>query len=265
MGAVNSRGKRTVLWPASRVLWVLLACLACQFSYAQDSEISSEIRSEIRSISACFTVPDWAHEEPGDNRAYFMLPSYGAEEMLKALGQQEDPLPTLIEFAKSDCDYRRGIGAFALAYIWDIRSVQFTEDGIFAGNSPKEQRTAFEFYKMAADAGHVEAQATVCHRLLDGEGTPKNFLHAKEYCEAAAGRGDKLGYLGLGQIYINGHGVPPNPVEAYKWYLLADGSGNELWQLSVNNQIEKLEGMLSVTQINQAQQSASTIFENLAN
>ena len=106
-------------------------------------------------------------------------------------------------------------------------------------------------------------QSNICHRLLDGIGTPKNYVEARQYCEAAAQKGDKLAYLGLGLIYLHGWGVAANPVQAYTWYLLANGIESEIWQISVDNQTEYLENILGVADINKAQKAASEHFAKL--
>ncbi|MEX2258542.1 MAG: tetratricopeptide repeat protein [Woeseia sp.] len=241
--------------PWTRVACIGLLCLASQGLEAEESRSAVDL--------SCFVEPEWATEPPGVNRAFLLAPfSYGAEEMLKALDQLDEPMEILKAFTQADCDYRQGIGAFVLGYIWDLKSVQRDANGFWVGNSDKELVEAYAFYKISAESGNTYGQSNVCHRLLDGVGVPKNYVQARYHCEAAASKGDKLAYLGLGRIFLHGKGVEKNPLQAYVWYLLADGSGHDLWQISVDSQIKKLERVLSIDEINRAQSDAFRSFND---
>jgi len=91
----------------------------------------------------------------------------------------------------------------------------------------------------------------------NGEGIPENDAEAVKWYRMAAEQGDADGQASLGFMYANGEGVPVNNVRAYMWWSLAKAQGHE--KAATNLDIVK-KGM-NTAQIGKAQALATEWWE----
>jgi TPR repeat protein len=85
--------------------------------------------------------------------------------------------------------------------------------------------TAFEEWRVLAEAGDAEAQTALASLYLSGQGTPANPAQAVDWYRRAAEQGDAVAQQNLGDLYGRGVGVGRDPVSAYVWLSLAAGQG----------------------------------------
>jgi|GEM_PF-6378585 len=77
---------------------------------------------------------------------------------------------------------------------------------------------SFEFYKLSADGGHLEAQYKMFYCHLMGLGTPISNKKAFDYCKLAADRGHSLAQLELAILHKEGMGVKAQPELAFVYF-----------------------------------------------
>jgi TPR repeat protein len=84
--------------------------------------------------------------------------------------------------------------------------------------------TALRLFRQAADEGYAPAMSYLADMYGKGEGTPPDFVAARQWYEAAWEQGaDKWAAYRLGLIYENGLGVEKNRAIADFWNALASG------------------------------------------
>jgi uncharacterized protein len=84
--------------------------------------------------------------------------------------------------------------------------------------------TALRLFRQAADEGYAPAMSYLADMYGKGEGTPPDFVAARQWYEEAWERGaDKWAAYRLGLIYENGLGVEKNSAIADFWTALASG------------------------------------------
>ncbi|HUU17673.1 MAG TPA: trypsin-like peptidase domain-containing protein [Sedimentisphaerales bacterium] len=144
--------------------------------------------------------------------------------------------------------------AFGIAGIYDEGKC-FWGEGLLI---ERDRKTAFHWYKVAADLGHEESLRTVFDSYYFGERCPENKAEAESYLTKASNMGhewamllladwseksnpEKAMYLylqlasidnchaqrKLALLYFEGKVVPKDPCKAYFWALLASAGG---WQ-----------------------------------
>ena len=91
----------------------------------------------------------------------------------------------------------------------------------------KDYAKAAEMYRLAADQGHAQAQASLGWMYAEGQGVPKDDAEALKWYRKAADQGDVWAQHDLGDMYDNGRGVPKDDAEAVKWYRKAAQQGSE--------------------------------------
>ena len=89
----------------------------------------------------------------------------------------------------------------------------------------KDPTEAVRLFKLAAERGHVDAQAYLAGAYRTGVGVEKNPAEAMHWFRAAAEQGDARSQGVLASIYGTGEGVPKDLPEAVKWYRLAAEQG----------------------------------------
>jgi len=148
--------------------------------------------------------------------------------------------------------------AFSIAKIYDEGKYVW---GVGRGEGlsiESDKKTAFHWYKVAADLGHDEALRTVFDSYYFGEHVPKNKAEAESYLTKASNMGHEWAMLLLADwseksdpekamdlylqlasmdnchaqrklavLYFEGKVVPKDPCKAYFWALLASAGG---WQ-----------------------------------
>ena len=93
-----------------------------------------------------------------------------------------------------------------------------------AGDDMTAAVQAAKRFKLAADAGHAGAQAQFALGLERGQ----LLEEAIEYYKMAANQGHMDGQFGLGSIYMQGEGVSQDFAEARKWLSLAAAQGHKI-------------------------------------
>lgn len=80
------------------------------------------------------------------------------------------------------------------------------------------EKKSFEFYKLSADAGFLEAQYKIFICYLNGIGTFKDFNKAFGYCRLAANQGHSLAQFELALMCKDGKGVKAQPKFAFDYF-----------------------------------------------
>lgn len=77
-----------------------------------------------------------------------------------------------------------------------------------------------------AEAGILEAEATVGVLYMLGQGTPRDLVKAINLLTRAAEKGSGIAAHNLGTLYMTGEpDIPLNPKESQKWFQLASDRG----------------------------------------
>jgi TPR repeat protein len=92
---------------------------------------------------------------------------------------------------------------------------------------PGDHLQAAEWWRMAAEQGHREAQFRIGAMYHEGKGVPEDYQQAVAWLREAAEHGHAGAQAGLGAMYVLGQGVPEDPVLAYMWLKLAADQGHE--------------------------------------
>jgi TPR repeat protein len=85
-------------------------------------------------------------------------------------------------------------------------------------------RTGVQLYKLAADAGHQDAQADLGYLSMIGMGVPRSDDEAAYWYSRAAENGSHLAKLALGAMYATGRGMPQSDAGAAHWFAQAHNS-----------------------------------------
>ena len=92
---------------------------------------------------------------------------------------------------------------------------------------------AFRYFKLAADAGHLDSLFTVGRWLYTGRGTAKNIKLAVEYYHQAAAKGQVRALHNLGAMYIDGDDVNQDYVKGKGLIAAAARQGFEPAQVAL--------------------------------
>lgn len=90
----------------------------------------------------------------------------------------------------------------------------------------KDEKEAANWFRLAADSGHVEAQRSLAFAHLNGRGVPKNVAEGIRRLRIAAEWGDAPARRQLGYHYATGSGVLKDENEAVHWFRLAADQGD---------------------------------------
>lgn len=83
---------------------------------------------------------------------------------------------------------------------------------------PHDPARAVEWYRRAAERGHIDAQYNLGCMYLSGEGVPSDPTEGLRWLRCAADQGDEQTLRLLAEVYRNGfYGVPLNLEEAEYW------------------------------------------------
>ncbi|MDH3223132.1 MAG: sel1 repeat family protein [Gemmatimonadota bacterium] len=97
------------------------------------------------------------------------------------------------------------------------------DEGLGRSVDPEE---AVEWYRRAAEAGHILAAHNLGNALSAGRGVPEDPAGAVRWWRAAAEAGDAITQLRLGEAYEAGRGVPSDLDSARVWYGRSAATGN---------------------------------------
>ena len=85
----------------------------------------------------------------------------------------------------------------------------------------KTKKDAFNWYRLASEAGFAGSQNNLGDMYETGDGVPVSYGDAIHWYTRSALQGEPTAYWSLGLCYLNGYGVGRDPVEAYRWLILA--------------------------------------------
>lgn len=91
---------------------------------------------------------------------------------------------------------------------------------------PEDASAAAEFFRRAANVGHVLSQHNLGNLYAAGRGVAQNPTAAVRWWTLAADQGDAITQLRLGEAYEAGNGVEPDMATAVGWYREAAKRGN---------------------------------------
>ena len=91
----------------------------------------------------------------------------------------------------------------------------------------ENERKAAQYYKMAADNGHVEAMCKYARCLRRGDGVNVNKKESARYYKMAADNGNETGMVRYAEMLESGEGVTTNRKEAATYYKMAADKGND--------------------------------------
>lgn len=103
----------------------------------------------------------------------------------------------------------------------------------FAEGADQDYYKAFQFFKIAADQGHVSAQFNLGIMYKNGEGIQQDDKKAFESYLKAAENGHAGAQNNLGIMYKNGEGVAQDSIKAVEWYTKSAENGNENGQYNL--------------------------------
>ena len=86
--------------------------------------------------------------------------------------------------------------------------------------------TRFVACRVAAEAGHADAQYSLGYMYSMGEGVPQDYAEAAAWYHRAAEQGDTSAQVSLGYMYDVGQGVVQDYAEAAVWYRRAAEQGD---------------------------------------
>ena len=90
----------------------------------------------------------------------------------------------------------------------------------------QDNKTAFDYFKKAADMNNAMGQAGLGTMYLQGRGVNRDYNEALRYFNLAAKQGWVDGQLQLGNMYLSGLGVRKDYKMAVKYFNLASQSGH---------------------------------------
>lgn len=85
---------------------------------------------------------------------------------------------------------------------------------------------AVQWYREAAERGHVQAQFLLGTMYRTGRGVRKDWTRAAHWYQRASAAGSAWAQFSLGTMHIRGEGLPPNPYEGVRLYRLAADQGH---------------------------------------
>lgn len=106
----------------------------------------------------------------------------------------------------------------------------FYHDGLTV---KKDEKTAFEWYKLSADQGNCRGQGILGYCYGEGFGVEKDEAEAMRWYRLAASQGETVAIYNIGYCFEDGIGVEKDVFEAVKWYTLAAEQGNAFAQNSL--------------------------------
>lgn len=85
---------------------------------------------------------------------------------------------------------------------------------------------AVQWYRAAAERGHVDAQFILGTMYRTGRGVSRDYEKAADWYQQAALAGNAWAQFSLGNMHIRGEGLPRNPLEGVRLYRLAAAQGH---------------------------------------
>lgn len=104
---------------------------------------------------------------------------------------------------------------------------------------------AVEWYRKAADLGHVLAQVSLANCLREGRGTMRDAVGSVRLYTLAAEQGFADAQCNLGWCYGTGFGVPRNYSSALAWYGKAAAQGNVIAEHNFDVALREFDAQLA--------------------
>lgn len=104
-------------------------------------------------------------------------------------------------------------------------------------NNHPEYLEGLKWYRMAADQGHLKAQAAIGDCYSNGLAVPKDMVEAVKWWRKAADKGLAYAQLQMGVAYSSlfEEGLGKDDVEAARWWRMAAEQGDAEAQFSLGN------------------------------
>lgn len=132
---------------------------------------------------------------------------------------------------KQESAEKRIIQKFEKAAIEGNAEAQFNLGSQYDSNLHKgyvkDDKKAFEWYKKAADQGHIMAMVNVAACLARGQGVERDMAKAMKYRISAAEKGAAVAQYCLGKEYESGEFIRQDLLKAAEFYQLAAAQGHE--------------------------------------
>ena len=120
----------------------------------------------------------------------------------------------------------------------------FTDSGYAEeGSVPRNVVRAAEWFRKAADRGHMEAQFVLGVMLVIGRDVPKDLVQAAGWFRKAADQGDAEAQFVLGVMHANGACAPKDAVQAAAWFHKAADQGHASAQCDLGVMYENGKGV----------------------
>lgn len=94
------------------------------------------------------------------------------------------------------------------------------------GGVLQNRKTAFVFFRRAAEKGHVDAQYSVGNAYNFGLGIPTSYPMALQWYQRASASGNSSATTAIGVLYAEGRGVTQNFKTAMTSFVKASNAGN---------------------------------------
>lgn len=94
-----------------------------------------------------------------------------------------------------------------------------------SGCVEKDEESAAEWFRRAAEQGHADAQGRLGVKYLTGVGVKRDERQAAEWLRKAAEQDEGGAQFMLGLLYMQGHGVPNDPRQGTEWLRKAEEQG----------------------------------------
>ena len=107
----------------------------------------------------------------------------------------------------------------------------------------RDEKKAVKWYRRAADAGNDAAQCFIANCYIRGQGVCKNDEEAVKWYRKAANEGNVTAQCNLGNCYYLGKGVALDYIEAVEWYRRAVAKENAIAQNCLGICYEKGQGV----------------------
>jgi TPR repeat protein len=88
---------------------------------------------------------------------------------------------------------------------------------VLGEGEPRNDTEAAQWFRKAAEQGHVDAQSSLALMYSAGLGVPHDVIEAAKWYREAAERGDAEAQAAIPTLYYWGRGVPQSKVFAYQW------------------------------------------------
>ena len=88
-----------------------------------------------------------------------------------------------------------------------------------------DNKSAVEFYRLAAEQGLFDAQMALGKMYQDGKGVVQDYAEAIKWYRLAANQGIPSAQDIMGDMYESGTGVEQDSAESFRWYHLAAVQG----------------------------------------